>query len=62
MLRHFRQGCEMSVYILGTQIFKSKHLCEIYVWELDTLYDEARVEWPRFQHDLWHSGLYSFEQ
>jgi len=49
-------------YIPGTQILKSKHLCEIYVWELDTLYDKNCVEWPRFQHDLWYSGLYSFKQ
>ena len=42
------------------QTFESKRQCEIYVWELDGIYDEAYVEWPRFQHDLQYSGWYNF--
>lgn len=31
----------------------------IYVWDLQATYDENTMEWPMFQHDPWHTGLYN---
>lgn len=32
----------------------------LYVWDLPTPYNEEGMEWPMFQHDLYHTGCYGF--
>jgi WD40 repeat protein len=30
----------------------------VYMWDLPVHYSPASVEWPQYQHDAWHTGLY----
>jgi WD40 repeat protein len=32
----------------------------LYVWDLPTQFNEEGMEWPMFQHDLYHTGCYGF--
>ncbi len=32
---------------------------KIYVWDLDAIYNLSHMEWPMFQHDSHHTGLYT---
>jgi len=45
----------------STLIFKHKYSSDIYVWEINGIYNEDCVEWPMFQHDLHYSGWYPFD-
>jgi hypothetical protein len=31
---------------------------ELLVWDLNGTYNQSNMEWPMFQYDLWHTGLY----
>ncbi|MBL7206625.1 MAG: hypothetical protein ISS36_03435 [Candidatus Aenigmarchaeota archaeon] len=31
----------------------------VYIWDLNKNYDESTMDWPMFQHDLQHTGLYT---
>ncbi len=33
----------------------------IYVWDLNASYNPLTMEWPQFQHDAQHTGLYGYE-
>ena len=35
-------------------------LLTIKMWDLDAPYDQAQMEWPMFQHDLFNSGNYNY--
>ncbi len=39
-----------------------KYRGSLYVWEIDTTYDQSTMQWPTFHHDLQRTGLYPFEQ
>jgi len=34
----------------------------VYVFDLESTYDQRTMEWPMFQHDPQHTGLYGYEQ
>ncbi len=40
--------------VLGASYPKTK----IYAWNLSVLYNESRIDWPMFMHDLQHTGKY----
>ena len=44
-----------DIEIVALSFFNS-----VYVWDLSGNYDPSKVEWPMFQHDTWHTGLYGF--
>lgn len=33
----------------------------IYIWDLEGVYNADTMEWPKFHHDIWNTGLYGFE-
>ncbi len=37
-----------------------KHRSTIYVWELDSDFNEDTIEWPMFHHDTMYTGRYTF--
>ena len=44
-----------DIEIVALSFFNS-----VYVWDLSGTYDPDKIEWPMFQHDMWHTGLYGF--
>ena len=44
-----------DIEIVALSFFNS-----VYVWDLSGTYDPSTMEWPMFQHDTWHTGLYGF--
>ena len=40
------------------EIVVATYTGSIYVYETDTLYDSSKIEWPMFQHDIYHTGNY----
>ncbi len=39
---------------------QDKYRGSLYVWELDTTYDQSTMEWPVFHRDLLRTGMYPF--
>jgi len=42
----------------GASLWKNRD--SIYIWELDTVFNQSTMEWPMFHHDPQHTGWYEF--
>lgn len=40
---------------------ETKHRSTIYIWELDSDFNQETMEWPMFHHDTMHTGYYDID-
>lgn len=43
------------------ETMEAKHRSTIYIWELDSDFNEETLEWPMFHHDTMHTGYYALD-
>ncbi|MBW2966490.1 S8 family serine peptidase [Candidatus Woesearchaeota archaeon] len=48
-----------DIELIASSLWNTNKVTTIYVWDLDSPYNPETIEWPMFQHNPQHTGLYT---